>query len=184
MDLTEYIILFGCVVILGAGLPGLGDASLIAAGTLAGEGRLNVGVVLATATVAWMVGSVAWYWIGLRGGRGLLGHPGPLGKAATCCWPRATGFSAVMISPRRRPCPPSCRGFSAGLSRSSSWVRWPLASAGSGCTWGFLFGEEVAKHIGDAGSKVIVGVVVAVAIALGLRAIWSKRCSTGFSSGA
>jgi membrane protein DedA with SNARE-associated domain len=35
-------------------------------GTLAGEGRLNVGVVLVTSIVAWMLGSVAGYEIGLR----------------------------------------------------------------------------------------------------------------------
>jgi hypothetical protein len=67
-----------CVVILGAGLPGLGDASLIAAGTLAGEGKLNVWIVLATAMVAWMVGSVIGFQIGWRGGRPLLDHPGRL----------------------------------------------------------------------------------------------------------
>ena len=42
MNLPEYLVLFVLVAILGAGLPGPGDASLIAAGTLAGEGRLNI----------------------------------------------------------------------------------------------------------------------------------------------
>jgi membrane protein DedA with SNARE-associated domain len=58
MSLYEYMVLFALVVTMGIGLPVLGDASLIAAGTLAGEGRLNVGVVLATATVAGMLGSL------------------------------------------------------------------------------------------------------------------------------
>ena len=57
MSLLEYIVLFLLVMTMGAGLPVLGDASLIAAGTLAGEGRLNIGVVLVTAMVAWMAGS-------------------------------------------------------------------------------------------------------------------------------
>lgn len=39
MDLTEYIVLFLFVAILGAGLPGPGDASLIAAGTLSRVGH-------------------------------------------------------------------------------------------------------------------------------------------------
>jgi membrane protein DedA with SNARE-associated domain len=42
MNLPEYLVLFVLVAIMGAGLPGPGDASLIAAGTLAGEGRLNM----------------------------------------------------------------------------------------------------------------------------------------------
>jgi hypothetical protein len=40
MQLTEYVILFVLVVTTGAGIPGPGDASMIAAGTLAGEGLL------------------------------------------------------------------------------------------------------------------------------------------------
>ena len=72
MSLPEYIILFVLVVTMGIGLPVVGDASLIAAGTLAGEGRLNIGAVLATAIVAWMLGSLAGYEIGVRKGRWLL----------------------------------------------------------------------------------------------------------------
>ena len=81
MSLAEYIVLFVLVAIMGAGIPGPGDASLIAAGTLAGEGKLNVGIVLAAAIVAWMLGSVIGFWIGERGGRRLLDHPGRLEKS-------------------------------------------------------------------------------------------------------
>jgi membrane protein DedA with SNARE-associated domain len=80
MSSYEYIVLFALVVTMGIGLPVLGDASLIAAGMLAGEGRLNVGVVLATATVAWMLGSLVGYELGVRRGRSLLEHPGRLEK--------------------------------------------------------------------------------------------------------
>ena len=80
MSLPEYIILFVLVVTMGIGLPVLGDASLIAAGTLAGEGRLNIGAVLATAIVAWMLGSLAGYEIGVRKGRWLLEHHGRFEK--------------------------------------------------------------------------------------------------------
>ena len=38
MSLSEYAVLFVMVAIMGAGIPGPGDASLIAAGTLTGEG--------------------------------------------------------------------------------------------------------------------------------------------------
>ena len=61
MTLVAYIVLFIFVAIMGAGLPGLGDASLIAAGARAGEGRLDIWIVLAAAMVAWMLGSVAGY---------------------------------------------------------------------------------------------------------------------------
>jgi membrane protein DedA with SNARE-associated domain len=69
LSLSEYIVLFVLVAIMGAGLPGPGDASLIAAGTLAGEGRMDAGVVLGTAMAAWMLGSAAGFAIGAHGGR-------------------------------------------------------------------------------------------------------------------
>jgi membrane protein YqaA with SNARE-associated domain len=72
--------MFVLVAIMGAGIPGPGDASLIAAGALAGEGKLNIWIVLATAGVAWMLGSVIGFVIGARGGRPLLDHPGRLEK--------------------------------------------------------------------------------------------------------
>lgn len=39
VSLAEYIIFFVLVMSTGAGVPGPGDAAMIAAGTLAGEGR-------------------------------------------------------------------------------------------------------------------------------------------------
>src|SRR5580693_7189725 len=69
MSTAEYILLFVLVVVMGAGVPGPGEAALIAAGTLAGEGKLHVGIVLATAIVAWMLGSAAGWEIGIHGGR-------------------------------------------------------------------------------------------------------------------
>ena len=80
MRVSEYAVMFVLVTIMGAGIPGPGDASLIAAGALAGEGKLNIWIVLATAAVAWMLGSVIGFVIGARGGRPLLDHPGRLEK--------------------------------------------------------------------------------------------------------
>ena len=54
----EYIGLFVLVAIMGAGIPGPGDAALIAAGTLAGQGNLSLTLVLIVAGVAWMLGSI------------------------------------------------------------------------------------------------------------------------------
>ncbi len=81
MILAEYIVLLVLVASMGAGLPALGDASLIAAGTLAGEGRLNVGVVVAVSMAGWILGSLAGYQIGIRGGRWLLERPGWLERS-------------------------------------------------------------------------------------------------------
>ena len=176
MSLAEYLVLFVLVAIMGAGIPGPGDASLIAAGTLAGEGKLNVGIVLATAIVAWMLGSVIGFWIGQHRGRRMLDHPGRLEKSRRkllAKGDRAFGghtFVASVTMP----------AFVSGIFR----VRFPLFILGAlvaGAGWiglyvglSYLLGEEVAKRIGDAGTKALIGVIVLVAVGLGLRAGWSR----------
>src|SRR5262249_4433477 len=78
MSLAEYGIMFVLVAIMGAGIPGPGDASLIAAGALAGEGKLNIWVVPVSATGARVLGAAIGFAIGAHGGRPLLDHPGRL----------------------------------------------------------------------------------------------------------
>ena len=180
MDLAEYIIMFVLVVVLGAGLPGPGDAALIAAGTLAGEGRLNVWVVLALAATAWMLGSVAGYQIGVRGGRRMLDRPGWLDKSrrkllakgdrAFARW----NFLASVTMP----------AFVSGIFR----VRFPvfiLGAAVAGIGWigmyvglSYFLGAEIAKRIGNAGAKAVLGVAVVVAVGLAVRAAVSQWRAT------
>ncbi len=176
MSAAEYVILFVFVAILGAGLPGPGDASLIAAGTLAGEGKLNVWIVLALGMAAWMLGSVAGYEIGIRGGRRMLDHPGRLEKSrrkllakgdrAFARW----NFLASVTMP----------AFVSGIFR----VRFPIFILGAtvaGIGWigmyvglSYFLGAEIAKRIGNAGAKAVLGVVVIVVVGLVIRAGVSK----------
>jgi membrane protein DedA with SNARE-associated domain len=180
VSLSEYIVLFVFVAILGAGIPGPGDASLIAAGTLAGEGRLNVVVVLVTAMAAWMLGSVAGYEIGAHGGRQLLDHPGRLEKSrrkllakGDRAFSRHTFVASVTMP-----------AFVSGIFR----VRLPVFVLGAlvaGVGWigmyvglSYFLGAEIAERIGNTGSKVVLGVVVVVAIGLGAKAglsAWRSR---------
>src|ERR1700760_1664997 len=176
MSLTEYIVLFVLVAIMGAGLPGPGDASLIAAGTLAGEGKLNVWVVLATAMVAWMLGSVIGFEIGVRGGRPLLDHPGRLEKRRrklVARGDRALGRHPFVASA-------TLPAFVSGIFRVRFWL-FLLGAVVAGIGWigmyvglSYLLGEEVAKRIGAAGTKALIGVIVLVVIGLAARAGWSR----------
>jgi membrane protein DedA with SNARE-associated domain len=172
---SEYILLFVFVMILGAGLPGPGDASLIAAGTLAGEGKLNVGIVLATGMVAWMIGSVIGFEIGVRGGRRLLDHPGRLEKRRRkllAKGDRAFGrhtFAASVTMP----------AFVSGIFRVRFWL-FVLGALVAGVFWvgmyvglSYFLGEEVAKRIGAAGAKALIWVILLVAVGLAARAGWS-----------
>jgi len=176
MTLSEYIVLFVFVAILGAGIPGLGDAALIAAGCLAGEGKLNVWVVLAIGMVAWMLGSVIGYWIGVHGGRQMLDHPGRLEKSrrkllakgdrAFARW----NFLASVTMP----------AFVSGIFR----VRFPIFVLGAlvaGIGWvgmyvglAYFLGADIAERIGSAGAKALLGVIVVVALGLGLKAAVSR----------
>lgn len=176
MDLSEYVILFVLVAIMGAGLPGPGDASLIAAGALAGEGRLNIAAVLAAAMVAWMLGSIAGYEIGARGGRRLLDHPGRFEKGRLkllAKGDRAFGrhtFVASVTMP----------AFVSGIFRVRFYL-FLLGALAAGIGWigmyvgiSYFLGEEIAQAVGSAGSKAIVGVLVIVAVGLAVRAGYSK----------
>jgi membrane protein DedA with SNARE-associated domain len=176
MSLAEYAVMFVLVTIMGAGIPGPGDASLIAAGALAGEGKLNIWIVLATATVAWMLGSVIGFVIGDRGGRPLLDHPGRLEKR------------------RRKLLAKGDRAFgrytfvaSATLPAFVSWifhVRFWLFLLGAlvaGIFWigiyvgtSYFLGKEIAKLVGKIGTKALIGVIVLVVAGLLIRAALSK----------
>lgn len=178
--MSEYIIMVVLVAVLGAGLPGLGDAALIAAGTLAGEGKLNVWIVLGLALAAWMLGSVAGYEIGIHGGRGLLDHPGRLEKSRRkllAKGDRAFGrwnFLASVTMP----------AFVSGIFRVRFRV-FELGAAVAGIGWigmyvgvSYFLGAEIAKRIGNAGAKAVLGVVVIVAAGLAIRAVVAKWRAT------
>jgi membrane protein DedA with SNARE-associated domain len=176
MNVSEYAVLFVCVAIMGAGLPGLGDASLIAAGTLAVDGKLNIGVVLATAGIAWMIGSVIGFQIGMRGGRPLLDHPGRLEKRrrkllakGDQAFGRHT-FVASMTLP----------AFVSGIFRVRFWL-FMLGALVAGLGWigvyaglAYFLGEEVAKRIGNAGAKLLIAVIVLVVVGVAVRAGWVR----------
>ena len=180
MNLSEYIVLFVCVTIMGAGLPGPGDAALIAAGTLAGEGKLNVGIVLATAMVAWMSGSVIGFEIGWHGGRPLLDHPGRLEKRRRkllAKGDRAFGRHTFVASV-------TLPAFVSGIFRVRFWL-FMLGALVAGIGWigmyvglSYFLGEEVAKRIGNAGTKALIGVILLVVIGLAARAGWSHWRAT------
>ena len=172
MSLAEYIVMFVFVLVLGFGLPGPGDASLIAAGTLAGEGRLNLWIVLGLSMIAWMLGSVAGYAFGFHGGRSLLNRPGILEKSRRkllAKGDRAFGrytFVASVTMP----------AFASGIFRVRFWV-FILGAVVAGVGWigmyvglSYFLGAEIAKHIGSVGTKAVIGVIVIVVIGLVIRA--------------
>jgi membrane protein DedA with SNARE-associated domain len=169
-----YLGLFVLVAIMGAGIPGLGDAALIAAGTLAGQGQLNLAVVLLVAGTAWMSGSVVGYKVGQRQGRRLLDHPGRLESMRRNTLSKGDrlfgrhNFVASMVLP----------AFVSGIFH----VRYHVFLAGaavSGILWvgGYVFGAyfigpQVADLLRDIGLKGILGVVIIALLGSMLRRVW------------
>ena len=104
-----YLALFAFVLIGWAGIPGVGATVLGAATALASQGRLNIAAVLVAAIIGVEVGGMAGYSIGVRWGRALLSHPGPLlarrqrvltaGEAMYAKWGRlAVFFTPCLVS--------------------------------------------------------------------------------------
>jgi membrane protein DedA with SNARE-associated domain len=180
MSLPAHIVLFALVVTMGIGLPALGDASLIEAGTPAGEGRLNVVVVLVTAMVAWIAGSLAGYEIGARQGRSLLDHPGRLENMRLKLLAKGDhafahhNFAAAVTMP----------AFVSGIFRIRFHI-FILGALAAGIGFigmyvglSYFLGAEIAKRIGDAGTKAVLGVLVIVAIGVSIKAGVSKWRAT------
>lgn len=176
MSPVEYGLVFLLVAVLGMGIPGPGDASLIAAGTAAGEGRLNIWVAIGVAAAAWAVGSTLGYEFGIHRGRGLLEHPGWLGKARMSLLTKGDR----MFGQRKVLASATLPSFLSGVFR----VRPGAFAAGTitaGVFWigmylflSYFLGADIARAIGDAGTKAILGVAVVVIIGIGIKIGWRR----------
>jgi membrane protein DedA with SNARE-associated domain len=78
-----YPALFALVFAESAGAPVPGETALLAAGVLAGSGRLALPLVVAVAIAAAVTGDTLGYWLGRRGGRAVLTRRGPLAAPRT-----------------------------------------------------------------------------------------------------
>jgi membrane protein DedA with SNARE-associated domain len=76
VETAGYPLLFLVVMAETGGLPVPGETGLITAGILASAGKMEIGVVIAIAAVAAIVGDNIGYLIGRKGGRWVLERPG------------------------------------------------------------------------------------------------------------
>ena len=167
-------------MIMGFGIPGPGDASLLAAGTLAGKGRLSVSVVLAVSGAAWMAGSVIGYAVGHHGGRPLLDSPGWLEKRrrkllvkGDRAFGRHTFIASVTLP-----------AFVSGIFRVRFWL-FVLGAMAAGVFFvglyvglSYFLGEAVTELFGNADATAILSVLVIVAVGLGIRAGYHRWRAT------
>jgi membrane protein DedA with SNARE-associated domain len=177
-DFWTYLGIFGLVTLGWAGIPGIGATVLGAATVAASQGKLNIAAVLIVAIIAVEVGGLVGYSVGVRWGRELLSHPGPLlarrqgiltaGEAMYVKWGRlAVFFTPCMVS---------------GIARMkySQFVVWNfLAGAAYVISVGFsVYGAgKVATGHHDAVSvgSLVVGIAVGVTVFLFGRRYYRRR---------
>lgn len=78
-----YGLLFVLVGMESSGIPVPGETGLVAAGVLAGQGRLSIPFVIAVAAAGAIVGDNVGYFLGRRGLRRLLARPGRFQRRRT-----------------------------------------------------------------------------------------------------
>src|SRR3954471_8908252 len=84
-------LLFVLIMLESAGIPLPGETTLIGAGLLAAQGKLDIVSVIAVAAAAAIVGDNAGYWVARRWGRDILAR-----------WQRAQRFADRVLPPSER----------------------------------------------------------------------------------
>jgi len=173
-----YLGIFALVMLGWAGIPGIGATVLGASTAAASQGKLNIAAVLIAAIIAVEVGGLVGYSVGIRWGRALLSHPGPLlarrqrvltaGEAMYVKW----GRLAVFFTP--------CMVSGIAKMKYSQFVVWNfLAGAAYVISVGLSVygaGKVVTGHHDAASvSSLVIGIAVGVAVFLLGRRYYRRR---------
>jgi membrane-associated protein len=149
-----------------AGVPGLGETALIAAGVLAAHGRLDLAEVVAVAFVGATAGGVAGWVLGLKLGHPVFGGPGPFRRTRLRVldygerFYRRYGVLAVFFTP----------AWLAGINRMRAHP-YLLVNAVSAVLWALVVGigaylvgpsiQDVLNDVGLAGGLLLVAILTA-----------------------
>jgi membrane protein DedA with SNARE-associated domain len=159
-----------------AGLPGPGEAALIAGGIYAARGRLDLAELLVVAWLGAMVGGLAGWAVGRHAGQALLSASGPLRRQRVNALERGErffdrfGVLAVYFAP-------SWVAGSTGLSAA----RFVPANALCALLWAALVGvgayavgppiAEVVSDIGLVGLLVLAAIAILAAVVAAIRRV-------------
>lgn len=89
---VDYVGLGAAAAASWAGVPGPGEAALIASGILAAHHHLDIGAAVAVAWLGAVLGGTAGWLAGLRAGRAILSAPGPLYRLRRAALERGDRF--------------------------------------------------------------------------------------------
>jgi membrane protein DedA with SNARE-associated domain len=173
----DYLALALAVAIGWAGVPGPGEAALIAAGVAASRGHLDIAAAIAAAWAGATVGGIAGWAVGRAGGRRVVLAGRWLLEARESALARGNrfferyGLIAVYFAP----------SWVAGINAMSA-ARFVPATAVCALLWTLLVGggsylvgpsvRDLATDIGLVGS---VAIVLALAVTVLTRRRWRRR---------
>jgi membrane protein DedA with SNARE-associated domain len=163
----------GIAALIGwVGVPGVGEAALVAAGIAAAHHRIDISGVLVVAWAGAALGGMTGWLIGIKGGNALMTAPGPLLKLRARMLRsgerlyRRHGALAVYFGP----------AWLAGVNAMRA-ARFLPANAVAALVWAaliglgsYLVGPSVTDIVGDIGLVGVALVVVLAAVAGGARA--------------
>jgi membrane protein DedA with SNARE-associated domain len=152
-----------------AGLPGPGEAALVAAGISAGHHHLDISALIVVAWLGATVGGMAGWIVGIRAGRRVLTRRGPLQRLRLAAAARGDrfyeryGMVAVLFTPSWVAGIHNMRLSRYGPINAASALVWALA-------WGlgaYYAGPSITDIVVDAGSVrwIVLGAIVLAAIA-------------------
>ena len=149
------------------GLPGPGEAALIAASISAAHHHLDLTSLIAVAWIGATAGGMAGWIVGVRGGRGVLTAPGPLHTLRLALTARGDrfyeryGMVAVLFTP----------SWIAGI-HNMHWSRFVPVNAVSALVWAtaigfgaYAIGPSITDIANDAGLAGVLLVASAITIA-------------------
>jgi membrane protein DedA with SNARE-associated domain len=167
------------------GIPGPGEATLIAAGILAAKHRLDLGIVLPAAFAGAAIGGTVGWWTSRHLGRAVMSRPGAFHQARVWAirqgerYFRRFGILAVYLSPSWVPGILCIRGSYFLPANLVSAVVW-AALWGTGA---YLVGPaitDIATDVGYVGAAALVLLVLAVIAAAVAR---RRRAELGTAAG-
>ena len=163
------------------GVSGVGEAALIAAGIVASHGKVDIASVVFVAWFGAMVGGIAGWAIGLKGGRALMTRHGPLYRLRVRLLRQGDalyekrGWLAVFVAP----------SWMAGISGMSA-RRFAAANAASAAVWAlgiglgaYVLGPSIGDLADDIGLAGVIALVVLVVGSLVGGRLWRRRASRG-----
>jgi LPXTG-motif cell wall-anchored protein len=170
----DYVGVLVGAVVSWAGLPGPGEAALIAAAISAAHHHLDLASLIAVAWLGATAGGMAGWLVGLKAGRGIVTAPGPLRRHRLAVVARGDrffaryGIVAVLFTP----------SWIAGI-HAMRWTRYVPINTASALVWALGVGlaayalgpviTDITADIGSAKWLLLGGLVLASTIILLLR---------------